>query len=154
MGPAGVRARAVPPSAGAVAVARLLALVPDLLFGSRLQGALGAAGLPLELLPDQQRLRAALAERGNAQRSLLIVDLTDAALDGAGIVTALRGEGLLAGTRTLGFYSHVDAEARELAERAGFDLVVPRSRMAREAPELIERVLGDGEPRNDAAGAS
>ena len=38
--------------------------------------------------------------------------------------------------RTLGFYSHVDVPARERAEQAGFDLVVPRSRMAREGAEL------------------
>jgi hypothetical protein len=47
---------------------------------------------------------------------------------------------LLASTHTLGFYAHVDADARERAQQAGFDLVVPRSRMAREAPQLIERL--------------
>ena len=33
-------------------------------------------------------------------------------------------------------------EARRLAEEAGFDLVVPRSRMAREMPELVAKLLG------------
>jgi hypothetical protein len=42
----------------------------------------------------------------------------------------------------LGFYSHVDVDARRRAEEAGFDLVVPRSRMAREMPELVARLLG------------
>ena len=50
------------------------------------------------------------------------------------------GEGLLTQIRTLGFYSHVDAHVRERAEQAGFDLVVPRSRMAREGAELVERL--------------
>ena len=40
LGPPAVGARGVPPPASAVAVARVLALVPDLLFGSRVQGAL------------------------------------------------------------------------------------------------------------------
>jgi hypothetical protein len=40
----------------------------------------------------------------------------------------------------------VDAPARERAERAGFDLVVPRSRMAREGVELVERLLGAPRP--------
>jgi hypothetical protein len=48
----------------------------------------------------------------------------------------------LKGVHTLAFYSHVDVEARRLAEDAGFDLVVPRSRMAREGPELVARLVG------------
>ena len=43
--------------------------------------------------------------------------------------------------RTLGFYSHVDVATRERAERAGFEVVVPRSRMAREGVELVADVL-------------
>lgn len=64
------------------------------------------------------------------------MDLTNEDLDGAGLVEALSAGGELAPMRTLGFYSHVDATARERAERAGFDRVVPRSRMAREGAEL------------------
>jgi len=41
----------------------------------------------------------------------------------------------------LGYYSHVNAETREAALVAGVDLVVPRSRMARELPALAERLL-------------
>ena len=57
-----------------------------------------------------------------------MVDLTDAELDGATLVEILAGEGALRAVATLGFYSHVDVPARERAEQAGFDLVVPRSR--------------------------
>ena len=42
----------------------------------------------------------------------------------------------------LGFYSHVDVDTRRRAEAAGVDVVVPRSRMAREMPELVESLLG------------
>jgi hypothetical protein len=56
------------------------------------------------------------------------------------VLTRLREEGRLGDVRTLAFYSHVDVEVRERAERAGFDLVVPRSRMAREGADLVERL--------------
>jgi hypothetical protein len=49
-----------------------------------------------------------------------------------------------AGVPALGFYSHVDVETRRTAEAAGIDLVVPRSRMARELPELVEGLLSAG----------
>jgi CheY-like chemotaxis protein len=118
-------------------MARVLALTRDLLFGSRVQGALQAAGHEVELVDGEARVRERLAAAVDA----LVVDLTDPELDGAGIVASLKADGALGATRTLAFYSHVDAPARERAEQAGIDLVVPRSRMAREGPELVERLL-------------
>jgi hypothetical protein len=41
----------------------------------------------------------------------------------------------------LGFYSHTDVKTREGAQKAGVDLVVPRSRMAREMPALVAGLL-------------
>jgi DNA-binding NarL/FixJ family response regulator len=123
-------------------MARILALVPDLLFGSRLQSALAGAGHDVELVADEPRLRERLLDAGSERAAVLVVDLTDSALDGAAVLESLAGDDQLDGARTLGFYSHVDAAARERAQRAGFDLVVPRSRMAREAAVLVERLGG------------
>jgi len=120
-------------------MARVLALTADLLFGSRIKGDLTAAGNEVELIGDEARLRARLAE-GDKPADVLVVDLTDAQLAGAAVVEAFVAEGLLGSLRTLGFYSHVDVPAREHAERSGFDLVVPRSRMAREGAELVKRL--------------
>jgi hypothetical protein len=56
-------------------------------------------------------------------------------------VEALSGDGALGRTRTIGFYAHVDVSVRERAEEAGFDLVVPRSRMAREGAQLVAGLI-------------
>lgn len=152
MGTAAVGPRRVPPYARVLAVARVLALVPDLLFGSRLLAGLQARGHEVRLEPDPAGARARLAaDSADAPPDVLVVDLTDKALDGAGLVAAWRRDGLLAATRTLGFYAHVDAGTRAAAERAGFDLVVPRSRMAREAPALVERLNDAGSTGLDDA---
>ncbi len=121
-------------------MARVLALTADLLFGSRIQGDLSAAGNEVELIADETRLRARLADAGKPAMDVLVVDLTDARLGGTAVVEALSAEGVLGSLKTLGFYSHVDTPAREHAEQAGFDLVVPRSRMAREGVELVRRL--------------
>jgi DNA-binding NarL/FixJ family response regulator len=121
-------------------MARVLALVPDLLFGSRVQGALTAAGHEVELIGDETRLRERLAEEGAPAAAVLVVDLTSEEPDGAALLEGLSAAGELAGMRTLGFFSHVDARARERAVQAGFDLAVPRSRMAREGAELVARL--------------
>jgi DNA-binding NarL/FixJ family response regulator len=129
-------------------MARVLALVPDLLFGSRVQGALTAAGHEVELIGGEGELRKRLNDAAAPAAAVLVVDLTNEDLDGARVLRSLSGEGGLgfpgeggpAQMRTLGFYSHVDARARERAQQAGFDLVVPRSRMAREGDELVTRL--------------
>jgi hypothetical protein len=110
-------------------VARVVAIAPDLMFGSRIEESLGAAGHEVTLLPS-------IAEAGELERTdLLIADLDR---EPAAAVVGL-------GKPVLGFYSHTEVETRRVAEAAGVDLVVPRSRMAREMPELVERLLS--EPR-------
>jgi hypothetical protein len=41
----------------------------------------------------------------------------------------------------VGFYPHVDQETRRRAVEAGYDVVVPRSRMARETAAVVEGAL-------------
>jgi hypothetical protein len=106
-------------------VARVVALSADLLLGSKVETMLGAAGHEVTLSPTLTN-----AALGDADLIVADLDCEDAeALVGIGIPV-------------LGYYSHVNVETRETAEAAGVDLVVPRSRMARELPELAERLLG------------
>jgi hypothetical protein len=104
-------------------VARVALDCPDLLFGSKLQGALRAAGHEVV--------------RPGETAELLIVDLT--ADSGERIERSAT-----AGLPRLGFYSHVEQDVRRSAEEAGFERVVPRSRMAREGPALVEAMLSAG----------
>jgi hypothetical protein len=105
-------------------VARVALLCPDLLFGSRLRSALENAG--------HEVLDAAAA--GAAEADVLVVDLTD---DAESRVAGAAGFSM----PVLGFYSHVEQDVRRAAEAAGFTRVVPRSRMAREGPALVEALL-------------
>jgi DNA-binding NarL/FixJ family response regulator len=123
-------------------VARVLAYVPDLLFGSHVQGMLSAAGHEVELIATEPRLRQSLHEVPPAKGTVLVMDLTDADVHAAALLESLTAEGALRGASTLGFFSHVDAAARARAQRAGFDRLVPRSRMAREGGELVASLAG------------
>jgi DNA-binding NtrC family response regulator len=119
-------------------MARIEALSADLLFGSRLQAMAIADGHELRLAQNASSLEQAVRE---GDTSAVLVDLTDEDLDGSAVLEALTGQGLLEGIPALGYYSHVDVAARERAEQAGFDLIVPRSRMAREGSELLRGLL-------------
>jgi hypothetical protein len=109
-------------------VARVVAYVPDLLFGSNVLGMLRAAGHEAVLVAGEDQLRAE-----GPGSDVVVVDLTADAPQRAAFVRSLD----LAEARLLAFYSHVDADTRRLALEAGFDRAVPRSRMAREGPALV-----------------
>jgi hypothetical protein len=107
-------------------LARIGAVVPDLLLASKVAETLGSAGhavMPASA-PDDPAL---------AGVDLLVVDV------GAVDPGAVAGRGV----PVLGFYRHTEPAVRERAESAGVELVVPRSRLAREMPELVERLLGE-----------
>jgi hypothetical protein len=113
-------------------MARVVAFIPDLLFGSRVTASLSAAGHEPVLAGDAETLRRELPGA-----DALLVDLTADACARIEQVRRCRPPGMA----TLAFYAHVEPEVRELAERAGCDLVVPRSRVNREGPALVERLL-------------
>ena len=117
-------------------MARVAAFVPDLLFGSNVLGMLRAAGHEATLCADEAALR-----REIPGSRALIVDLTGDAPARVELLGRMRAEGDLDGVATIAFYSHVDGDTRTLAEQSAFDVVVPRSRMAREGAALIERAL-------------
>jgi CheY-like chemotaxis protein len=110
-------------------VAQVVALAPDLFFASKISETLEAAGHDVRVLAT---IPEAVEAAGEAD--VVIVDLHTEQLDPAQLFAQLGGKPLL------GFYSHVDADARAQAERAGFHVVVPRSRMARDMPELVARL--------------
>jgi hypothetical protein len=110
-------------------LARVVAIAPDLMFASRIRETLGAAG-------HEVALTASLAEAPLGGADLLIADLereNPETLAGLGVPV-------------LGYYAHVVAETKRAAEAAGIDLAVPRSRMAREMPQLAERLLAEPRP--------
>jgi DNA-binding NarL/FixJ family response regulator len=118
-------------------MARVIAVFDDLLLGSNILGMLQAAGH-----------EATLSGGTGVQvddAAVLVVDLGAGGFDGVELVSRLRETGELGAAKTLGVYSHVDADTRRRAGEAGFDLVVPRSRMAREGSNLVDRLVSGSE---------
>ena len=114
-------------------MARVLAVFDDLLLGSNVLGMLRSAGHDADLVGG--------ADVHPDDADALIVDLAASSFDGVAVVESLRASGELGSTRTLGVYSHVDVDTRRRAETAGFDLIVPRSRLAREGAGLVAALV-------------
>jgi hypothetical protein len=105
-------------------MARIAAIVADLMLASRVSTSLQASGHEIEqdtALPDE----------------LDGIDLVVADLDA--VAPERLGELSLP---VIGFYQHTDTAMKARAEEAGLSIAVPRSRMVRELPELVERALG------------
>ena len=106
-------------------MARVQAIVADLMLASRVETTLSAAGHDVIVAPS-------IAQAQDLDGAELVVADLDCeppeALAGLGVPV-------------LGFYQHTDVATKELADAAGIDLAVPRSRLVREMPELAERLL-------------
>lgn len=105
-------------------MARVLSIATDLMLGSRVEAMLTAAG-------HEVTQATSLEDESLDEAELVVADLD--AVDPRTL-----GE---LDVPVLGYYSHVDVETRRAAEAARIDLVVPRSRMSRELPQLAERLL-------------
>jgi hypothetical protein len=105
-------------------MARVVAVATDLMLASKVEATLSAVGHEVTLAPSLQ------------EAPLEGVDLLVADLE-------CENPEALVGFEfpVLGYYPHTDADLKQAAEAAGVDLVVPRSRLARELPELAEALL-------------
>jgi hypothetical protein len=91
------------------------------MFGSKVEGALRAAGHEVT--------------RETSGADVVVVDLTEESIDSDSVPRDA------AGVPTIGFYPHVDVDTRRRALEAGYDVVVPRSKMARETVAVVEGLL-------------
>jgi hypothetical protein len=110
-------------------MAQVHVLSDDLLFGSRLLADLSAAGhevtLGPRLEPGAQAVLADLTHDADAQLETLAPAFAAPAPRPA----------------ILAFFAHVEPDVRERALAAGVDQAVPRSRIAREGPALLAKLL-------------
>jgi hypothetical protein len=111
-------------------MARVAAVFDDLLLGSNVLGTLQAAGHEAVLT----------TEPDPGDFDVLVVDLAATTFDPIAVAAPHIAHEL---ARTLGLFSHVHPEQRDRAHAAGFDVVVPRSRFAREGAELVAGLLPD-----------
>jgi len=98
-------------------------LTDDLLFGSRLHADLEAAGHTVTLAPAPDH-----------DADAIVADLTHDADTRIAALAAPRPP-------VLAFYSHVESDVRARALAAGIEMVVPRSRIAREGETLLADLL-------------
>lgn len=108
---------------GGVMSGRLLVVCDDLFFWARIHGAAKARGRLASRVGDEPGMERAFADGG------VTTVLADLGSTGVDLWSwAARWKESPEPPRLVGFVSHVDALAQERARRAGFDVVLSRSR--------------------------
>ena len=78
-----------------------------------------------------------MAEAKKTPPKLVILDLDNPRTDPVGIVTELKSDPNLAGTRVVAFASHVKVELIRAAREAGADEVLPRSAFTTQLADIL-----------------
>ncbi|HEY2106363.1 MAG TPA: hypothetical protein VGH29_11295 [Candidatus Binataceae bacterium] len=111
---------------------RVLGLVRDLMFRSRIDAACEALGVEVGYVSALDRLAQRCSE---IQPTLVIVDLSEQAFPPDPVIAAL-GQ-CAPGAQVIGFASHVDLKALAGARQAGFMRVLSRQEFAAQLPALL-----------------
>lgn len=107
--------------------------VSDLMFQSRIDAAARSLGLEPRIVDSRDALADALA----AFPAIVVIDLHERTFDPTAAITGAKA----AGARVLAFGRHTEPATLRAARDAGADIVVPRSQLAEELPELLRSLL-------------
>jgi CheY-like chemotaxis protein len=117
-------------------MARLLLLIPDLIFSTKVVDAARTLGHETQEVTDTASLIGA-AQDGAAA---IIID-AQVRLDWQGAVRALKANPATAGIPILAFGPHVDVQTSRAALAAGCDQFVTRGTLARELAKILRNLL-------------
>jgi DNA-binding NarL/FixJ family response regulator len=110
---------------------KVLAVVGDLFFKSKIHETAKQAGVRLAFVTTEASLREALAGGGVG---LVVIDLGLTSIDP---IVAIKAARSVAGVRTIAYVSHVTEGARSAAAEAGCDAVLPKSVFTRDLPRIL-----------------
>lgn len=123
-----------------VAGQRILALVDDLLFASRIEGTLGAAGYAVRSAPVTAEAAGIAREWRPA---CIVISFGVPFRDWEGAIRTIRAEPSLHGTPVLAFGPHVDTAGRAAAAAAGATRVATNGAFFSRMPAIVAALIGE-----------
>ena len=121
---------------------RILLLERDLFFVVKIRDTMGHFGYETQVARSEEDFARKLAAGTPA---LAMVNTSLAGVAWQQVIVAAK----TAGVPTLAFGSHVDVEAQQAARRAGADRVISNSKLAKDLPGIVERMLRSAETHQD-----
>jgi PleD family two-component response regulator len=119
---------------------RVLAVVSDLFFTVKLTEAAKRSGLALEFVKEPKEV----IEKAQTKPSLIIFDLNFESAQPLKLITKLKSKTETKGISLIGYLSHIQAELKQQAQEAGCDMVMARSALSQNLPQIFKRHSGIG----------
>ncbi len=117
----------------------MLAAVEDLFFTVKITDAAKRAGLQVEFVKNEKDL---LDKAKHEKPSLIIFDLNFSAIEPLKIIPKLKGNAELKSISLIGYLSHVQGELKQKAHETGCDMVLARSALSQNLPQILKRHAG------------
>lgn len=114
---------------------KVVAVVDDLMFAVKIDAAAKQSGVSVEYARTPEEA----LKKGKEGPSLVLLDLNHAKIDILKLIGDLKADEQTKKVSLLGFISHVDAERRQAALKAGCDSVAPRSAFSLNLPQILKR---------------
>jgi hypothetical protein len=111
----------------------IVAVVDDLLFGSKLRAAARAGGRAIHFVRSRDRVLPTVSDAG---ARLVIIDLDSAPLEPQGVIEDLRASPGGGSIRIVGFARHTHPDVLRAARGAGCE-AMPRSSFVELLPDLM-----------------
>lgn len=115
---------------------RVVAVLDDIFFSSKIREAAKQANVNLEILKNTEGIIEALS---STQPKLIIVDLNSKKLSPLALIREIKSNSDLQAVHILGYLPHVEEDLKKEALLTGCDVVMPRSRFSKELVEILEK---------------
>jgi PleD family two-component response regulator len=115
---------------------KILAVLDDLFFSSKIREAAKTLDIDLEFVKNPDGFKEKISSE---KPSLIIFDLNSRAGSPLEIIKSIKSSSELKEIPVIGFLSHVQIELKKEADRAGCDLVIPRSRFSIDLREILRK---------------
>ena len=118
--------------------AKLLAVVDDLIFLSKIQQTAKLLGIPVEITKP-----AGLIERlSGGGITAVILDLNHGSRQAVALLQKMKNDSATRQVTVIGFLSHVQTGLAGEARAAGCDVLMARSAFTQKLPELLQHYAG------------
>ena len=117
---------------------RFLAAVQDIFFAAKITAAAKRVGVNVDFIREEEKLLQAAA----SSPSVVIIDLNNSGLNWAELVRKLKAAAPESGVpdvQIIAYLSHVQRDLMREAQKAGCDLVLPRSVFSQQLDDLLRQ---------------
>ena len=114
---------------------KTLAVLEDLFFTVKINEAAKRAGIAVEFLKSERDV----LEKAKGKPVLIILDLNFHAVDPLKLIGKLKASDETKSINLVGYLSHVQGELKQQAQEAGCNMVLARSALSQNLPQILKR---------------